>query len=89
MQIENLQQEITTRILEGLRTQFQNTDVFPDVEVDNECTIYYGIVRCAAHTLQLALQDASNNFITRNLLLECREVVRRLRTLQFVRIIRE
>lgn len=85
--IEQDEMQIENDILEGLRTQFQNTDVFPDVEVDNECTI--GIVRCAAHTLQLALQDASNNFITRNLLLECREVVRRLRTPQFVRIIRE
>ncbi|XP_075978168.1 uncharacterized protein LOC142986533 [Anticarsia gemmatalis] len=76
---------ITTLFLEHLGTEFQNTEDGPHVQ--EEYTI--GLVRCAAHTLQLALQDASNNFNVRNLISECREVVRRLRTPQFVRILRQ
>lgn len=68
-----------------LGTQFQNTKVGTYDEAEHSI----GLVRCASHTLKLALQDASNNVDTRKLLLECREVVRRLRTSQFVRIIRQ
>ncbi|CAB3250175.1 unnamed protein product [Arctia plantaginis] len=78
-------ERITTRLTENLGAQSQNMKVGSH----DEAAYSIGLVRCAAHTLQLALLDASNNVNTRTLLLESREVVRRLRTPQLARIIRQ
>lgn len=75
-------EQVTTQVGNILREQFMNT-----TEQDNGFEI--GIVRCAAHTLQLALKDACKNVATNNLISNCRAAVRLLRTPQFIRIIKQ
>lgn len=78
-------EDFTSEVLEQLRAQFLTYDDRPD----EKSQYPIGVVRCAAHTLQLAMQDASNNVGIRALLAEVREVVRRIRTPLYVRILKE
>ncbi|RVE48834.1 hypothetical protein evm_006608 [Chilo suppressalis] len=78
----DVEEAYTAQLTNILRAQFTH--------ITGENVEYkIGIVRCAAHALQLALHDACDDVAFSNLISSCREVVRRLRTPQFVRIIRE
>lgn len=76
-----LEHTFTNQVTTVLREQFMNAGESSGHEI--------GIVRCAAHTLQLALLDACKDETTCSLITSGREVVRRLRTPQFVRLLRQ
>ncbi|CAK1589123.1 unnamed protein product [Parnassius mnemosyne] len=81
----NIELEGTENIIDELsdvlRVRFQNHVEKPERGVE--------FVRCAVHILQLAIQDAVNDAAIGNMICSCKEVVRRLRTPQFVRLIKE
>ncbi|CAK1591073.1 unnamed protein product [Parnassius mnemosyne] len=57
--------------------------------VDDEDNIAIAVVRCAAHTLQLAMQDVCNDNVIQSVITSARNIIKRLRTPTFTVILKE